>query len=96
LTVKPGGEVTIAEGDAYGFIAVDGHGDINGMPVAALSSIRYGQLSNDEYFVTASAAQAGVRVRNTSLSADLVLLKHFGPGNTELAADPGPVAGERA
>jgi len=96
LTVRPGGDVTITESDAYGFIAVDGHGDVNGLPVAALSSIRYGQLSHDEYFVTASAARDGVHVRNTSPSADLVLLKHFGPGNAELAADSGPVAGARA
>lgn len=96
LTVKPGGTATIAETDAYGFIAVDGHGTVNGQEVAAISSIRYGQLSHDEYFVTAAAARNGVTIRNTSQSSDLVLLKHFGPGNAELAADNGPVAAERA
>lgn len=96
LTVAPGGEVTVDESDAYGFIAVDGFGEINGQEVSAISSIRYGQLSHDEYFVTSSAAEAGVRIRNTSPSADLVLLKHFGPGNRELAADSGAVAAERA
>ncbi|MCC6855373.1 MAG: hypothetical protein IT189_04860 [Microbacteriaceae bacterium] len=96
LTVAPGCEVSIDESDAYGFIAVDGFGEINGQEVSAISSIRYGQLSHDEYFVTSSAAQAGVRIRNTSPSADLVLLKHFGPGNRELAADRGAVAAERA
>ncbi|MGY6497027.1 MAG: hypothetical protein ACXIUP_02250 [Microcella sp.] len=95
LTVRPGGSVTISEGDAYGFIAVDGHGEVNGQPVAAISSIRYGQLSHDEYFVTASAAKAGVQIRNTSASADLVILKHFGPGNSELEADAGDVAAYR-
>lgn len=96
LTVAPGGEVTVDESDAYGFIAVDGFGEINGQEVSAISSIRYGQLSHDEYFVTSAAAEAGVRIRNTSPSADLVLLKHFGPGNRELAADSGAVAAERA
>lgn len=96
LTVKPGASVTVDEADAYGFIAVDGRGEINGQTVEAISSIRYGQLSHDEYFVTAAAAGEGVTIRNTSPSADLVLLKHFGPGNAELAADTGAVAQERA
>ena len=38
----------------------------------------------------------GVTITNTSDSADLVLLKHFGPGNAELAADTGAVSRERA
>lgn len=96
LTVKPGATVTIGDHDPHGFIAVDGRGDINGRPIEALSSIRYGQLSHDEYFVTAAAVRAGVTIRNASDSADLVLLKHFGPGNAELAADTGVVARERA
>lgn len=96
LTVKSGATVTVADQDAYGFIAVDGRGEINGQSVEALSSIRYGQLSHDEYFVTGEAVKNGVTIRNTSESADLVLLKHFGPGNRELAADTGAVAKERA
>ena len=96
LTVKPGETVTVADQDPYGFIAVDGRGEINGQTVEALSSIRYGQLSHDEYFVTAAAVRDGVTIRNTSASSDLVLLKHFGPGNAELAADTGAVATERA
>lgn len=96
LTVKPGGSATIADQDAYGFIAVDGHGTVNGQQVSAISSIRYGQLSHDEYYVTAAAAKEGVTLVNTHPSADLVLLKHFGPGNQELAADTGAVASERA
>ena len=77
LTVAPGCEVSIDESDAYGFIAVDGFGEINGQEVSAISSIRYGQLSHDEYFVTSSAAQAGVRIRNTSPSADPVSYTHL-------------------
>lgn len=96
LTVFPGGSVTVADTDAYGFIAVDGSGTVNGQTVGAISSIRYGQLSHDEYFVTASAARDGVTIVNTHPSADLVLLKHFGPGNSELASDTGDVAAARA
>jgi hypothetical protein len=87
LTVRPGGSVTVPDRDAYGLIAVDGEGTINGQHVAAISSIRYGQFSSDEFFVTSKAAGAGVTVKNTSPTADLVLLKHFGPGNSQHEAD---------
>lgn len=87
LTVAPGGAVTISERDAYGLIAVAGHGTINGQQISAISSIRYGQLSSDEFFVTAAAARDGVQMINTSATDDLVILKHFGPGNTQLAAE---------
>jgi hypothetical protein len=43
--------------------------------------IRFGELTSDEYFVTRSAADAGVTITNTSNSENLVMLKHFGPGN---------------
>ncbi len=87
LTIAPGGAVTVAEKDAHGLIAVGGHGTINGQQIAAISSIRYGQYSSDEFFVTAAAARGGVRVINTSASDDLVILKHFGPDNAQLAAE---------
>ncbi len=87
LTVAPGGAVTVSEQDAYGLIAVGGHGTINGQQIAAISSIRYGQFSSDEFFITAAAARDGVRVVNTSATDDLVILKHFGPGNVQLAAE---------
>ena len=87
LTVKPGGSATVSERDAYGMVAVAGLGEINGQHIAAVSSIRYGQLSSDEFFITAGAAANGVAVRNVSPTDDLVILKHFGPGNAELAQD---------
>ena len=45
--------------------------------------IRFGQMTEDEFFVTADAAQAGVRIENTSDTDPLVILKHFGPGNPD-------------
>lgn len=87
LTVAPGGSVTVSEADAYGLIAVGGVGTINGLQIAAISSIRYGQFSSDEFFVTTAAARNGVRIVNTSTTDDLVILKHFGPGNAQLAAE---------
>lgn len=87
LTVAPGESVTLPDRDAHGLIAVGGRGEINGQSIESISSIRYGQLSSDEFFVSAEAAQSGVTVRNTSATDDLVILKHFAPGNAELEAD---------
>ena len=48
--------------------------------------IRFGQMTQDELFVTAAAAKEGVTVENTSATDPLVILKHFGPGNPDAAA----------
>ena len=45
--------------------------------------IRFGQMTEDELFVTAAAAAQGVRIENRSESDPLVILKHFGPGNPD-------------
>ena len=44
--------------------------------------IRFGEMTEDELFVTADAAQAGVRIENPSDTDPLVMLKHFGPGQS--------------
>ena len=84
LTVKPGQTVTITDQDAYGTIVVQGHGSKGNHEIAAATVIRFGQLSQDEFFVSESAARAGVKVTNASPTDDLVILKHFGPENAEL------------
>jgi hypothetical protein len=48
--------------------------------------IRFGQLTEDELFVTAAAASEGVTIENPSSTDPLVLLKHFGPGNPDAEA----------
>ncbi|MEP7088879.1 MAG: hypothetical protein ABI776_02130 [Nocardioidaceae bacterium] len=88
LTVKPGQQVVVREADAYGAIVVSGHGRVGALEAHAATLIRFGQLSEDEFFVSAEAASDGVVVTNHSATDDLVILKHFGPGNQEL----GPVA----
>jgi hypothetical protein len=45
--------------------------------------IRFGDMTEDELFVSADAAQKGVRIENRSESDPLVILKHFGPGNPD-------------
>jgi len=87
LTVKPGQTVTISDDDAYGLICVAGAGRLGVHSIASATTIRFGQLTDDEFFVSESAAKEGVRVVNHSDSDDLVMLKHFGPGNAELGRD---------
>lgn len=84
LTVRPGQTVTITDQDAYGTIIVQGAGTFGGHDAQAATVIRFGQLSQDEFFVSETAARAGVKISNRSSTDDLVILKHFGPDNQEL------------
>jgi hypothetical protein len=83
LTVKPRRSVEIRDAAAYGTIVTQGWGSLGKMELETPSLIRYGQMTKDELFVTASAAQRGVAITNRSETEDLVILKHFGPGNPD-------------
>jgi hypothetical protein len=78
LTVTPGAKATIKDNGAYGLIAVQGSGKIGKRTLQTPAMIRFGELTEDEYFVTAAAAQAGVNFENTGSEA-LVTLRYFGP-----------------
>ena len=69
--------------DPAGAILVEGHGSVGKVEVETPSVIRYGQMTQDELFVTAAAANSGVTVTNRSDKEDQVMLKHFGPGNPD-------------
>ena len=77
LTVYPNQEVVIKDNTAYGFISVQGHGSINGKKIETPVMLRFGQKSNDEYFVGYNPASKGVVIKNESKYDDLVILKHF-------------------
>jgi len=83
LTVMPGRAVTIRDSAAYGLILTQGHGMFGEHEVATPAMIRFGEMTEDELFVTADAAQEGVPIENTSATDPLVILKHFGPGNPD-------------
>ncbi len=83
LTVLPKQSVTIKDGAAYGVILTQGHGRLGKLTVGTPSMIRFGEMTEDEVFVTAAAAQEGVVIENLSSSDPLVFLKHFGPGNPD-------------
>ncbi len=85
LTVFPGRDVEIEDAAAYGVILTQGHGRIGVHNVATPTMIRFGEMTEDELFVTAEAAKRGVRISNMSETEDLVMLKHFAPGNPAVA-----------
>jgi hypothetical protein len=83
LTVWPGRTVTIRDSAAYGLILTQGLGTFGNHEVATPAMIRFGEMTQDELFVTADTAREGVRIENTSATEPLVILKHFGPGNPD-------------
>ncbi len=87
LTVLPGRSAIIKDSEAYGALVSQGHGLFGKHPVSAPTMIRFGQMTEDELFVSADAARQGVTIRNASDSDPLAILKHFVPGNP----DAGPL-----
>lgn len=85
LTVEPGATVTISDCHAYGMILIQGNGRMGKWVLSTPTLIRYGELTNDEYFVSAVAAEKGVMITNTSATEPIVILKHFAE-NDELSA----------
>ena len=77
LTVYPGQTVTVRDEAAYGMILIQGHGRMGEWDIETPTLIRYGELTNDEFFVSYDAAVKGVTVTNTSGTEPLVMLKHF-------------------
>lgn len=85
LTVFPGASVVIKDAGAYGIIVMQGRGTMGVWELETPALIRYGQLTNDEFFVSEQAAKEGVKIVNASKTDPLVILKHFGPGNPDLS-----------
>ncbi|MEG0722208.1 MAG: hypothetical protein RR446_10750 [Lachnospiraceae bacterium] len=77
LTVLPGATVKIKDAAPYGVICLEGHGTFGKWEIEAPALIHYGELTHDEYFVTAKAAKEGVVITNTSTTDSIVILKHF-------------------
>jgi hypothetical protein len=78
LTVDPGVKVTIKDNGAYGLITVQGSGRMGKLPLQTPAMIRFGELTEDEVFVTHDAARQGVTFENTGREP-LVTLRYFGP-----------------
>jgi hypothetical protein len=79
LTLQPGAKTTLKENRASGLIVTQGRGRIGKLALDCPVFIRFGQLTEDELFITEEAARQGVEVENTG-SEPLVTLRYFGPG----------------
>ncbi len=78
LTINPGVKVTVKDNGAYGLITVQGSGRIGKLALQTPAMIRYGELTEDECFVSYDAAKQGVAFENTG-GEPLVTLRYFGP-----------------
>ena len=66
LTIDPGVKTLIKDNGAYGLIAVQGSGRMGKLALQTPAMIRFGELTEDEVFVSAEAAQqGGVLFENT-------------------------------
>lgn len=79
LTILPGKSALIKDEGPYGAIVIQGHGTFGKLDIESPALIRFGQMTHDEVFVTDQAAKEGILIKNSSLTDELVLLKHFGP-----------------
>ena len=77
LTVLPGKTATVYDDSAYGCIIVQGYGKIQNHKAATATMLRFGQTSQDEFFISASRAKTGVTIENHSDCEPLVMLKHY-------------------
>lgn len=84
LTIMPGQSVKVKDGAAYGCIIIQGHGKFGPHDAEASVILRYGQPSNDEFFISEQAAKDGVMITNQSKFQPMVILKHFGPNHPDM------------
>ncbi len=80
LTVQPGAKAVIKDSGASGVIVTQGRGRIGKLTLDCPAMIRYGEMTEDEVFITAQAANEGYTVENLGGECPLVLLRYFGPG----------------
>jgi hypothetical protein len=78
LTVEPGRSVTIKDDGAYGLIVTQGRGTVGSLDVDCPVYIRFGEVTQDEVFVTDTRAKEGVTFQNHG-TEPFVSLRYFGP-----------------
>jgi hypothetical protein len=79
LTVQPGVKMTLKDNGASGVILTQGRGRIASLPLECPAMIRFGEMTEDEVFISAKAAKEGVVIENLGKECPLVLLRYFGP-----------------
>ncbi|MDI6858393.1 MAG: hypothetical protein QME71_08780 [Dehalococcoidia bacterium] len=88
LVVQPGARCVIKDSGAYGLIAVQGSGRIGKLRLQTPAMVRFGEMTEDEVFVSHEAAAQGVTFENTG-SEPLVTLRYFGPDANKDAPEVG-------
>jgi len=78
LTIEPGAKCTLQDPGASGWITVQGRGRMGKLALQTPAMIHFGQETEDEVFITHTAAKRGVEIENTG-SEPLVGLRYFGP-----------------
>jgi len=78
LTLEPGAKFTLKDPGASGWITVQGRGRMGKLNLQTPAMIHFGQETEDEVFISESAAAKGVEIENTG-SEPLVGLRYFGP-----------------
>jgi len=78
LTIQPGAKCTVQDPGASSWITTQGKGRIGNLALQTPALIRFGEQTEDEVFITAEAAAAGVELENTG-AEPLVGLRYFGP-----------------
>ncbi len=89
LTIQPGAKCHIKENGAYGLVATQGYGRIGKMSIASPIMVHFGEMTEDEFFVSYEAAVAGVTIENLSEFQPLVLLRYYGPDANPKAPEIG-------
>ncbi|MBX3176080.1 MAG: hypothetical protein KF886_01845 [Candidatus Hydrogenedentes bacterium] len=92
LTVLPGHRVTVKDNGATSLIAVQGRGRIGNLPLESPDMIRFGEMTEDEVFVSEARAKEGYVVENLAKECPLVILRYFGPGVNPQAPKVGSYA----
>jgi hypothetical protein len=80
LTVLPGHKVTIKDQGATSLITTQGRGRIGKLALESPDMIRFGEMTEDEVYVTEKRAKEGYEVENLAKDCPLVILRYFGPG----------------
>jgi len=71
--------VTIRGNGASGLIVIQGYVRIENTVLECPSMSRYGELTDDDVFVTEARAREGCTIENRCTQSPMVCLRYFGP-----------------
>lgn len=81
VTILPGRDTVLTDNAAYGCVVIQGYGTLGVYDTESVNTMRVGELTKDEFFVSKKSAINGLRIRNKSQVEPMVILQHFGPDN---------------